>query len=175
MTKTHWPTLPPWEEFCAEILSERESDSLSSPDDVPSDMEIPKELDDWDRRGRLIPWGSEMPELAIDEKGGGDTTDDQPLDLDGVVDRAMDLLKMGCSMPSCQVSSEQDLTTTPTALRNGKSGDIRLWDYQLAAVGRMEKMLEEQNCALLASLRSVSCVVQRSLHLLTTHQHSSCR
>jgi hypothetical protein len=74
---------------------------------------------------------------------------------------------MGCSMPSCQVSSEQDLTTTPTALRNGKSGDIRLWDYQLAAVGRMEKMLEEQNCALLASLRSVGCVVQKDFYLLT--------
>jgi hypothetical protein len=86
MTKTHWPTLPPWEEICAEILPERESVSLSSPDDVPSDMEIPKELNDWDRRGRLIPWGSEMPELAIDEKGGGDTTDDKPLGLDGVVD-----------------------------------------------------------------------------------------
>jgi hypothetical protein len=167
MTKTHWKTLPPWEKLCDEILTEMESDALPSPDDVPSDAEILKELDDWDRRGRLIPWGSEMPELVIDEEEHDDTADDQPLDLDGVIDRAMDLLKMGCSMPSCQVSSEQDLTTTPTALRNGKFGGIRLWGYQLAAVGRMEKMLEEQDCAVLASLRSVSCVVQRSLYLLT--------
>jgi hypothetical protein len=103
-----------------------ESDALSSPVDVPSDTEILKDLDDWDRRGRMIPWGSEMPELAIDKEEHDDTADDQPLDLDGVVDRIMDLLKMGCSMPSCQVSSEQGLTTTPTPLRNGKSGGIRL-------------------------------------------------
>jgi hypothetical protein len=108
-----------------------------------------------------------MPELAIDAEEHDNAAGDQLLDLDGVIDRAMDLLKMGCSMPSCQVSSEHDITTTPTALRNGKSGGIRLWDYQLAAVGRMDRMLEEQDCAVLASLRSVSCVIQRGLCLLT--------
>jgi hypothetical protein len=166
MTKTHWKTLPPWEELCAEILAEMEADALSSPDNVPSKVEIPKEFDDWDRRGRLIPWGSDMSELAIDEEDHDDAADNQPPDPDGVIDRAIDLLKMGCLMPSCQISSEHDLTTTPTALRNGKSGGIRLWSYQLAAMGRMESMLE-QDCAVLASLRSVSCVVQRSLYLLT--------
>jgi hypothetical protein len=167
MTKTHWKTLPPWEELCAEILAEMEADALSPPDNVPSDPVMQKAFDDWDRHGRLIPWGSEMPELAIDAEEHDDAAGDQLLDLDGVIDRAMDLLKMRCSMPSCQISSEQDLTTTPTALRNGKSGGIRLWGYQLAAVGRMERMLEEQDCAVSASLRSVSCAVQRSLYLLT--------
>jgi hypothetical protein len=167
MTKTHWKTLPPWEELCAEILAEMEADALSPPDNVPSDPVMRKAFDDWDRRGRLIPWRPEMPELAIDEEERDDAAGDQPLDLDGIIDRAMDPLKMGCSMPSCQISSKRDLTTTPTALRNGKSGGIRLWSYQLAAVGRMERMLEEQDCAVLASLRSVSYVAQRSLYLLT--------
>jgi hypothetical protein len=141
MTKTHWKTLPPWEELCAEILAEMEADTLSPPDNVPSDPVMLKAFDDWDRRGRLIPLGSEISELAIDEQEHDDAADDQPPDLDGVIDRAMDLLETGCSMPSCQISSEHDLTTTPTALRNGKSGGVRLWDYQLTAVGRMERML----------------------------------
>jgi hypothetical protein len=141
MTKTHWKTLPPWEELCAEILAEMEADTLAPPDNVPSDPVMLEAFDDWDRRGRLIPLGSEISELAIDEQEHDDAADDQPPDLDGVIDRAMDLLETGCLMPSCQISSEHDLTTTPTALRNGKSGGVRLWDYQLTAVGRMERML----------------------------------
>jgi hypothetical protein len=98
MTKTHWKTLPPWDELCAEILAEMEADALSPPNNVPSDPVMRKAFDDWDRRSRLIPWGSDPPELVIDEKGGSGPTDEQPLDHDGVVDLAMDLLKIGCSI-----------------------------------------------------------------------------